>query len=158
MILYHFTTASRAKQILKQGLIPKPDRSGMLGGAKAVWLTERRGLTIPLRETLAVMFRSGAYMRRWLLDGADDGEVVRLSVRIPSDHRLFEYAPWLRKHRRTVMPDRGTLHYATSLSYGHWISFEKVPASWIFRVREVVEQGPRQGVTVNGRPLMAVAS
>jgi hypothetical protein len=131
MILYHFTRANLTDRILKQGLTPKADRHGMLGGAKSVWLTERRSLAIPLRETLTVMFRSGVYMRRWLFDGVGDGDVVRLSIRVPSDHPLFEYGPWVRKHRRTVMPDRDNLHYATSLCYGHWISFEKIPAAWI---------------------------
>ncbi|SHG79106.1 hypothetical protein [Bradyrhizobium erythrophlei] len=134
MILYHFTRAERAEQILKHGLLPAGDRHNMLGGAEVVWLTEREVLRMSAAERKAVYERSGQILRSWLYSEMED-EVVRLSVRIPShDRRLERYMPWLRKHWRPGMPNPYDSFWRRNVMEAHWIYDGEIAPSSICAV------------------------
>jgi hypothetical protein len=134
MILYHFTLAERAEQILKHGLLHAGDRHNMLGGAEVVWLTEREVLRMSAAKRTAVNERSGQIFRSWLFNTIEN-EVVRLSVRIPShDRNLKKYRPWLRKHWRPGMPDPDDSYMDYTRADACWVYFREIPPSKIIEV------------------------
>jgi hypothetical protein len=134
MILFHFTLADRAEQILTDGLKPAYDGHAMLGGADVVWLTERSVLRISAAERAAVYKRSGEIYRSWLFNTIED-QVVRLSIHVPShDRRLERYRAWLRKHWRPGMPHPDDTCMDFAHMDAHWIYFGEIPPSSIVAV------------------------
>jgi hypothetical protein len=161
MKLYHFCRASDLDSIAEKGLYPHvPTEPAMSLGEEGVWLTtqettevdktdiehfHRLGLPKVEIERIA---RNG-----WLLD---TDRTHRLTVRVRSGQRLWNYGEWLRANADVVIVENGMAsanddgelysvkHFIERLSPNAlktwWIHFGTIPPSKIERLPERIRK------------------
>jgi hypothetical protein len=152
MKLFHFCRASDLDSIAEKGLYPHvPTEPVMSLGEEVVWLTTQEttevdeidvehfhGLGLP-KEQVEQIARNG-----WLLD---TNRTHRLTVRVRSGERLWNYGEWLRANADVVIVENGMAsanddgelysvkHLIERLSPNAlktwWVYFGRIPPSMI---------------------------